>query len=63
MDVREPIIATLEAMRESLVINAQEVQGGRVQVMNVDRVLHNVVAEIIRLSMDVAFLQPGTRHP
>ena len=63
MDVREPIIATLEAMRESLVINAQEVQSGRVQVMNVDRVLNNVVAEIIRLSMDVAFLQPGTRHP
>ncbi len=39
MHIGEAVIATLEAISESLVIEAQEMQHGRLQVVDVDQIL------------------------
>src|SRR5262249_2756050 len=45
MDVGEAVIAALEAEGEALVVDSEQVQHGRVQVMHVDAVLDDVVPE------------------
>ena len=42
MDIRQTKITTCVAERETLMIESQQVQNGRVEVMHVDRIfLHN----------------------
>src|SRR6478752_7082928 len=47
MHVRKPIKAALEFVGELGVVNAHEVQDGRLQVVNVDRVAGDVVSEVV----------------
>jgi len=63
MDIGEPVVATLEAIAQSRVLHAHEVQRGGIQVMNVDWVFDDVIAEVVRLAEDVTLLHSCARHP
>jgi hypothetical protein len=63
MNVREPIVAALEAIGEPEMIHAHEMQGGGIEIMDVDGILHDVVTEVVRLAEDVAFLHTCAGHP
>jgi hypothetical protein len=43
MDVGETIVATLEFISQSFVVNAQEVKDGGVEVVDADGILDDVV--------------------
>ena len=50
----QPHVQPLELERQPSVVDAQAVQDRRVQVVDVDRVLDDVVAEIVGLAVDDA---------
>ena len=50
MDIRQSVMATLKFKREPLVIDSEAVQNCRIQVVNVHRVVHNIVAIVISLA-------------
>src|ERR1035437_1693937 len=62
-DVGEPEIASLELKRQLGVLNAQAVQDGGLQVVDVDRVFQNVVTEVVGLAQNEAALDATPRHP
>ena len=43
----EPLIESAVFHRESVVVDAQQMQNRRVQIANVDRILEDVVAELV----------------
>jgi len=47
VDVGEAVMATLEAVGEALVVDADLVQHRRLQVVDVDGVLGDVVGEVV----------------
>ena len=47
MNIRKAEIAALEAVGELLVIDAQLMENGGVEIVNVDDVFHGVVAEVV----------------
>ena len=53
----------LELERQPLVVDAQAVQDRGVQVVDVDRVLDDVVAEVVGLAVDDARLDAAAGHP
>src|SRR5687767_4711808 len=54
--VRQPEVAALEPMRESLVVEAEQVEDRGVEVVDVDGVFDGVEAEVVRLAVDHARL-------
>ena len=63
MDVGEPIIAAFEPVGQLLVVDAQQVKHGRVEIVYVDRVFNHVVTEIIRGAEDQPRLDAAPGHP
>src|SRR5258708_18295670 len=63
MNVREPEVAALEAVGELLVINAHAVQDGRVQIVDVDRIFHDIVTVVVGLAETEAGLDSAAGHP
>src|SRR5207249_4992722 len=61
--IRQPVISSLEAERELRVINAEQVQYRRIQIVNVHRVSRDVVTKIIRLAVADAALYSAAGHP
>ena len=64
--VGESVVPALEAVGESLVVDAQKVKNGSVEVVDVNsgRVLiHDIVAPIICLAVAHASLDASARHP
>ncbi len=53
----------MEAVGEAGVIEAQEVEGGGVEIVDVDRILGDIVTEVIGFSMDVAAFDACASHP
>ena len=51
LDVGQAEVAALELVRQLLVVDAEQVQHRRVQVVDVDRVLGHVVAEFVGLAV------------
>src|SRR5262249_50044326 len=49
-NVGQSEVAPLEAVSQPLVVDSEEVQNRRVEVVDVDRVLHDVVAEVVGLA-------------
>ncbi len=45
--IREPIVAPGVAVGELLVVDAEKMQDGSLEIVHVDRVLRDVVAEVI----------------
>ena len=63
VDVGEAVVAALEAVGEAGVVEAEQMQGGGVQVVDVDGILDDVVAEVVRLAVDVAAFHARAGHP
>ena len=63
VDVGEAIVATLEAVGQVLVVEAEAVQDGGVEVVDVDRILGDVVAVVIGLAVADAGLDAAAGHP
>ena len=63
MDVREAELTALEPVGEPLMIDPQLMQQRGMQIVDVDRVLHYIETELVRLAMAGAGLDAATRHP
>ena len=63
LDTGQSYIQSLEFCRQASVINAQAMQNCRVQVVNVDRVFRNVVAEVVGLAVNDSRLDSAASHP
>src|SRR5438132_12518523 len=63
VDVREAIVAAAVEVGHLLVVNAQKVQDGGVEVVHVDPVLDGVPAEIVRRAVDHAALHAASGEP
>ena len=63
VDVREAEISALVAEHEPFVVDPQALQDGRIEIVNVNRVLQHVVAEIVGLTVNDTGLDSTTRHP
>src|SRR5688500_9074700 len=56
-------VAALELVGQLLVVDAHEVQHGGVEIVDVDRVLHDVVAVVVGLPVDEPRLDPAAGGP
>src|SRR5438876_5309106 len=63
MHIRQPEIPPLEPIRQPRMVDPQAVQNRRVEIMHVHRVLHDVVAVIIRLAVADPRLDSAAGHP
>src|SRR5438128_5177773 len=63
MHVRQPIIAPLEAERQPRVLDAKAMQQRRIEIVDVDRVLDNVVAIIVGGAVADARPETAARDP
>ena len=63
MHIGQAKIATLVSKRQPLVIDPQAMQNGGIEVMDMDRVLLHVVAEVVRLAVRDARFDAAARHP
>src|SRR3712207_6828604 len=63
VDIRQTEVPALEKKREFGMVDTETVQDRRLQVMNVDRIGHDVVAEIVRFADHRAGLYAPARHP
>src|SRR5262245_60873930 len=61
--VRQPHVAAAEAEREPLVIDAEQVQHGGVQVVHLDAVLHDLVPPLVCLAVVGARLRAAAGQP
>ncbi len=61
--VGQPHVAAAKAVREPLVVHAQEMKHGGVQVVNLDLVLDGMVAVVVGGAVDGASLDPAARQP
>ena len=62
-DTRQSLVESLEAIRKSLVVDAQLVQDRGIHVANVDRVFQDVVRVVIRYSILDSWLDATARKP
>ena len=63
MNVRQPEVTALEAIRELLMVHTKQMQDRGVEIMNVNRLIDNVVAEIVGLAVNLSAFDATTRHP
>ena len=63
MHVGQSEIAPLESVGQLLVVDAEQMQDGRVQVVNVHAVLDDGVADVVRLTIRHACLDAATSQP
>ena len=63
VDVGQPEVASLEAIRQFLVIDAERVQDGGLQVVDGHRIRHDVVAELVGLAEHEPALRCRRRPP
>jgi hypothetical protein len=61
MNIRQPILAALVLVQKLPMIDSQQMKYRRVEVVNVDRILGNVVGEVVGASVDMPLLhtRPG----
>src|SRR5262245_66301128 len=62
-DIGQAELASLESVGESLVIQSHQMEDRRVEIVNFDRILDDVVAEIVGASERDAGLDTAARHP
>ena len=63
MNIRQAEVATGVAVRQTRVVEAQDVQNRRVEIVNVDGVFRDVVADLVRRSVDDARLDAASGQP
>src|SRR5262249_57149621 len=63
VDVGEAVVAALEAEGEALVVYAEQMQHRRVQIVDVNAILHNVVPEWACLAVHGSGFDATAGHP
>ena len=63
VNIGEAEIAALESVAQFLVIDSQQMKHCGVEIMDVNGIFGDVVAEIIRRAVDVAAFDSGAGHP
>src|SRR5204863_8406873 len=63
MDIGEAIVAPFESIGQSFVVDAKQVKHGRVEIMHIDRVVHHVIAEVIRCAEHQTRSDTAAGHP
>ena len=63
VNVSQAEMTALELEGELLMVQSQAVKHSGVEVMDVDRILHNIVAEVVGLSVDDPGLNSASGHP
>ena len=63
VDVGETEVSSLEAVGELFVVEAEEVEEGGVEVVDVDFAVDHSEAEFVALAVDVPLLEAGAGHP
>ena len=63
MHIGQAEVAALEFVGQLLVVDAHAVQDGGVEVVDVDGVFGDVVAEVVGLAVGQAALDPAAGHP
>ena len=53
-------ISSLVRMNQPLVIDSQQVQDGRIEIMNMDRIARDVVGKVVGFTMHMALFDPAT---
>src|SRR3954466_9033567 len=61
-DIGQPIIAALESEREPFVIEAEQMQNRRLQIVNENFVLRDAEAELIRFAVRESALRAAAGH-
>ena len=63
MDIGQTVPSTLMPKGQTLMVDAQQMEHGGLEVVNMHGILHNIIAEIIRLAIgDPGFYAPSG-HP
>ena len=62
-DSSQALVQALELECETLVVDAQLVQHGGVQVSDCDGIVDHVVAEVVRLTIHHSALDAASGHP
>src|SRR5690242_8325889 len=62
-DIRQPEVASEMPVGEAFVVQAETVQDGRLEVVDMHAVLHDLEAEFVRFSDDLAAFDSAARHP
>src|SRR5688572_21307991 len=63
MDVSQTIMPALKLIRQLRMVNAEQMQNRRMQIMDVHRVFRNVVTEIVSYAITEALLDARTGKP
>ena len=63
VDIGQPEVAARVAEGEAFVVEAEEVEDGRLQVVDMDGVHLGLEAELVRRAIDRATLYPAAREP
>ena len=63
MHIRQSEIAALEAERELFVVDAKCVQNRRVQIVNMDGLIDDVVTEVVSFAIDLPAFDATACHP
>src|SRR5438552_978285 len=63
VNIRKPEIAAGVAIGQLLMVEAEQMQHGGVQVVDVDLILHGEVTVIVRLAVTEAWLHAAAREP
>ena len=63
MDICQPEMPALELVGQALVVDAQTVQQRRLQIVDMHRVFHDVVAIVVGLTQTDAGLDPASGNP
>jgi hypothetical protein len=62
-DTGEALVEPFEGIAETIMVNPHQVQNGRIQVADMDRVFQNVVTEFICFAVHNSTLHATTCHP
>src|SRR5258706_451099 len=63
VDIREAELPALETVGQLLVIDAEQVQDGGLEVMHMHRVFYRVEGKLVRFAVAEARLHARARHP
>ena len=63
VDVGQAEVASLVAVSQLLVIDSEEVQTGRVEIVDVNRILGDPEAELVGRAVRVSFFDAAAGHP
>ena len=63
VDIGQAIVATLKTVGQVLVVDAHAMQQRRVEIVDVNRILRDIVAVVVGFAVTNAGFDAATRHP